>query len=48
MDTLGDRIRMYKREAVIRTLIECDGIQARAAQRLGITERTIGYRIKKI
>lgn len=47
MDTLGDRIRMHEREAVIRALRECSWIQAQAARRLGISKRMIGYRIKK-
>lgn len=46
-DTLKDKIKEMEREAILTTLKECDWIQARAARKLGITERMIGYKIKK-
>ena len=36
-----------EREEIITALKECDWIMARAARKLGITERMIGYKIKK-
>lgn len=45
--TLKDRIKDIEREAILSALQECGWIQARAARKLGITERMIGYKIKK-
>ncbi|UCH81290.1 MAG: hypothetical protein JSW20_01440 [Nitrospiraceae bacterium] len=36
-----------EKEEIILALMECDGVQARAARKLGITERMIGYKIRK-
>ena len=36
-----------EREAIIDALSECSWIMAKAARQLGITERMIGYKIKK-
>lgn len=47
MDTLKDRIKEMEREEIINALKECDWIMAKAARKLGITERMIGYKIKK-
>jgi transcriptional regulator with GAF, ATPase, and Fis domain len=46
-DTLKDKIEDIEREAILKALEECEWIQARAARILGITERMIGYKIKK-
>ncbi len=46
-DTLKDKIKDIEREAIMKALEECEWIQARAARKLGITERMIGYKIKK-
>ena len=46
-DTLKEKIRDIEREAILKALEECEWIQARAARKLGITERMIGYKIKK-
>lgn len=46
-DTLKDRIKDIERKAILRALEECGWIQARAARKLGITERMIGYKMKK-
>ncbi|MBI5408546.1 MAG: hypothetical protein HZA14_04185 [Nitrospirae bacterium] len=46
-DTLKDKIRDLERKAILVALEECDWIQAKAARKLGITERMIGYKIKK-
>ena len=46
-DTLKDKIKEMETEAILKALEECDWIHARAARKLGITERMIGYKIKK-
>jgi Nif-specific regulatory protein len=45
--SLKNRIREMEREEIINALRECNWVMARAARRLGITERMIGYKIKK-
>jgi Nif-specific regulatory protein len=47
MDTLKDKITDLEREAIIEALRESNWVMARAARKLGITERMIGYKIKK-
>lgn len=47
MDSLKDRINEIERQEIINALKECDWVMARAARKLGITERMIGYKIKK-
>jgi len=47
MSTLKEQIRELEKEEIIRALKECDWVMARAARKLGITERMIGYKIKK-
>ncbi len=47
METLRDRIKEMEREEIVNALRECNWVMARAAKRLGITERMIGYKIKK-
>lgn len=46
-DTLKDKIKDMEKQAILSALEECDWIQAKAARKLGITERMIGYKIKK-
>ena len=46
-DTLKDKIKDIEKEAILKALVECDWTQAKAARKLGITERMIGYKIKK-
>ncbi len=47
MTTLKDRIQDLERAEIIKALKECDWVMARAARRLGITERIIVYKINK-
>ena len=47
MNSLKDEIELLEKKAIINALEECGWIQARAAVKLGITERMIGYKIKK-
>jgi two-component system response regulator AtoC len=47
METLKDKIKELEREEILKALKECDWVMAKAARRLGITERMIGYKIAK-
>ena len=47
MESLKERIKEIEREEIINALKECEWVMARAARMLGITERMIGYKIKK-
>jgi transcriptional regulator with GAF, ATPase, and Fis domain len=41
------RIQELEKEAILSALQESNWIMARAAKKLGITERMIGYKVKK-
>jgi len=45
--SLRDRIEALEKEAIISALKECNWVMVRAAKTLGITERMIGYKIRK-
>ena len=45
--TLKDRVESMERAEILKALKECNWVQARAAKKLEITERMIGYKIKK-
>ena len=47
MESLENKLREIERDEIIRALKDCNFVRARAARSLGITERMIGYRIKK-
>lgn len=47
MESLKDVVKGIEREAIAKALEECNGVRARAARRLGITARMIGYKIRK-
>lgn len=47
MLSLKKKIKEIEKEEIIKALEECDWIMAKAAKKLGITERMIGYKIKK-
>ncbi len=47
MSTLKEKVKEMEREAIVDALVECSWIMAKAARKLGITERMIGYKIKK-
>ncbi len=47
METLKDKIKEMEKEEIIKALKECGWVMAKAARKLGITERMIGYKIKK-
>lgn len=44
---LKHRLQEMEKEAILTALQECSWIMTRAAKKLGITERMIGYKIKK-
>jgi len=47
MVTLREKVKEVEKEDIISALKECNFVRARAARRLGITERMIRYKIKK-
>jgi transcriptional regulator with GAF, ATPase, and Fis domain len=47
MDSLREKIRKLEKEEIVNALQECTWVMSRAARKLGITERMIGYKIKK-
>lgn len=47
MDSLKDKLSEIEREEILNALKECNWVIAKAARKLGITERMIGYKIKK-
>ncbi|HMK43177.1 MAG TPA: helix-turn-helix domain-containing protein [Dissulfurispiraceae bacterium] len=47
MGSLKDKVMEIEREEILHALRETEWVMARAARRLGITERMIGYKIRK-
>lgn len=47
MVSLKEKIKEIEKVEIISALDECNWVVARAARKLGITERMIGYKIKK-
>ena len=47
MTKLKESIEQFERDAIFNALKEYNWVMARAARKLGITERMIGYKIKK-
>ncbi len=47
MDSLKDKIHEIEKKEILDALIECKWVMAKAAKKLGITERMISYKIKK-
>lgn len=45
--TLKEKIKTLEREEIIKALEDSNWVMARAAKRLGISERMITYKIKK-
>jgi Nif-specific regulatory protein len=45
--SLKSRIEEIEKEEIVKALKECNWVMSRAAKRLGITERMIGYKIHK-
>lgn len=46
-ETLKEKIAFIKKQAIIKALEESNWMKAGAARKIGITERMIGYKIKK-
>jgi two-component system response regulator AtoC len=46
--SLDEVLEDLERRAILDALQQCDGVQARAAKRLGISERSLWYRVKKL
>ena len=47
MGTLTDKVKEIEKEEILNALMECNWVMSKAARKLGITERMIGYKIKK-
>ena len=47
MESLKDKVKKIEREEIMNAMNGCNWVMSRAARKLGITERMIGYRIKK-
>lgn len=47
METLKEKIKELEKQEIVRALKECGWVMARAARKLGITERMIGYKVNK-
>jgi transcriptional regulator with GAF, ATPase, and Fis domain len=47
METLKDKIKELEKEEIVKALKESGWVMAKAARKLGITERMIGYKINK-
>lgn len=45
--SLKSRLSEIEKEEILNALRECGWIMAKAARRLGMTERMIGYKVKK-
>jgi hypothetical protein len=47
MESLTEKVKEIEKEEIIDALKESNWVMARAARKLGITERMIGYKIRK-
>jgi len=47
MNTLKDKIEEMEKKELLDALKQCNWVIARAAKKLGITERMAGYKIRK-
>jgi transcriptional regulator with GAF, ATPase, and Fis domain len=47
MGSLTEKVKEIEKEEIVNAMRECDWVMSRAARKLGITERMIGYKIKK-
>lgn len=47
MGSLKDKIQEIEKREILDALTECSWVMSRAAKKLGITERMIGYKIRK-
>jgi Nif-specific regulatory protein len=47
MGSLTDKVQEIEKKEIVNAMAECNWVMSRAAKKLGITERMIGYKIKK-
>jgi transcriptional regulator with GAF, ATPase, and Fis domain len=47
MKSLKEKVVEIEKEAIVDALNECNWVMSKAARKLGITERIIGYKIRK-
>jgi Nif-specific regulatory protein len=47
MESLIDKVKGIEKEEILNALQDCNWVMSKAARKLGITERMIGYKIKK-
>jgi Nif-specific regulatory protein len=47
MESLTEKLKEIEKGEILNALIESNWVMSRAARKLGITERMIGYKIKK-
>jgi Nif-specific regulatory protein len=47
MQSLKDKVKEIEKEEILNALKECNWIMSRAARKLGMSDRMIGYRIRK-
>jgi Nif-specific regulatory protein len=47
MVSLREKVKEIEKEEIINALKDCKWVMSRAARKLGITERMIGYKVKK-
>ncbi len=47
MNTLKDKVKEIEKQEIIKALMDCNWVMAKAAKKLGITERIISYKVKK-
>lgn len=47
MDSLKDKVKYLEKVEILHALDECNWIMAKAARMLGITERMMGYKMRK-
>ena len=47
MESLREKVKEIEKEEIINALKDCKWVMSRAARKLGITERMIGYKVKK-
>jgi Nif-specific regulatory protein len=47
MESLTEKVKEIEKEEIINALKECKWVMSRAARKLGITDRMIGYKVRK-
>jgi two-component system response regulator AtoC len=47
MKSLKEKVVEIEKEAIVNALRECNWVMSKAARKLGITERMIGYKMTK-